>query len=51
MKYIEFKVENVLKVEQTKSVVSKLKLTEGNIPYVTRTTSITGYAGTCGYKD
>lgn len=51
MKYIEFKVENVLKVEQTKSVVSKLKLTEGNIPYVTRTTSNNGYAGTCGNKD
>lgn len=51
MKYIEFKVEDVLKVEQTKSVVSKLKLTEGNIPYVTRTTSNNGYAGTCGNKD
>ena len=51
MKYIEFKVEDILKVEQTKSVVSKLKLTEGNIPYVTRTTSNNGYAGTCGNKD
>lgn len=51
MKYVEFKVEDVLKVEQTKSVVSKLKLTEGNIPYVTRTTSNNGYAGTCGNKD
>jgi hypothetical protein len=47
----EFTVKDVLNVEQTKSVVAKADLTEGNIPYVTRTISDNGYMGTCGNKD
>lgn len=47
----EFIVKDVLNVEQTKSVVSKADLTEGDIPYVTRTVSDNGYMGTCGNKD
>ena len=47
----EFAVKDVLNVEQTKSVVAKADLTEGDIPYVTRTVSDNGYMGTCGNKD
>ena len=47
----EFIVKDVLSVEQTKSVVAKADLTEGDIPYVTRTVSDNGYMGTCGNKD
>ena len=47
----EFIVKDVLNVEQTKSVVAKADLTEGDIPYVTRTVSDNGYMGTCGNKD
>ena len=47
----EFAVKDVLNVEQTKSVVSKADLTEGDVPYVTRTISDNGYMGTCGNKD
>ena len=47
----EFAVKDVLNVEQTKSVVAKADLTEGDIPYVTRTVSDNGYMGTCGNTD
>jgi len=47
----EFAVKDILNVEQTKSVVAKADLTEGDIPYVTRTVSDNGYMGTCGNKD
>lgn len=47
----EFKVKDVLNVEQSKSVIAKANLTEGDIPYVTRTVSDNGYMGTCGNKD
>lgn len=47
----EFAVKDVLNVEQTKSVVAKADLTEGDIPYVTRTVSDNGYMGTCGNKE
>ena len=47
----EFKVKDVLKVEQTKSVVSKSDLVKGDIPYVTRTVSDNGYTRFCGNKD
>lgn len=47
----EFIVGDILSVEQTKSVVAKSDLTEGNIPYVTRTVSSNGYSGTCGNLD
>lgn len=47
----EFIVKDILNVEQTKSVVAKADLTEGDIPYVTRTVSDNGYMGTCGNKD
>ena len=47
----EFIVENILNVEQTKSVIAKANLVEGNIPYVTRTVSDNGYMGTCGNTD
>ena len=46
-----FIVENILNVEQTKSVVAKVNLVDGNIPYVTRTVSDNGYMGTCGNTD
>ena len=46
-----FIVEKVLNVEQTKSVIAKANLVEGNIPYVTRTVSDNGYMGTCGNID
>lgn len=49
--YKTFKVEEVLKVEQTKSVVAKKDLKPGDIPYVTRTVSNNGYNGTCGNTD
>lgn len=44
----EFRVGDLLKVEQTKSVVAKVNLTEGDIPYVSRTTSNNGYQRYCG---
>lgn len=47
----EFKVSDILNVEQTKSVIAKANLVEGNIPYVTRTVSDNGYMGTCGNVD
>lgn len=47
----EFAVKDILNVEPTKSVVAKADLTEGDIPYVTRTVSDNGYMGTCGNKD
>ncbi|MEE0991542.1 MAG: restriction endonuclease subunit S [Bacteroidales bacterium] len=46
-----FIVEKVLNVEQTKSVIAKANLVEGDIPYVTRTVSDNGYMGTCGNID
>ena len=46
-----FIVENILSVEQTKSVPSKANLTEGKIPYVTRSASNNGYSGYCGNAD
>ena len=46
-----FSVSDVLDVSQTKSVVAKSNLTDGNIPYVTRTASDNGYMGTCGNTD
>ena len=49
--YKDFIVEKILKVEQTKSVIAKANLVEGNIPYVTRTVSDNGYMGTCGNTD
>lgn len=49
--YKTFKVEDVLTVEQTKSVVAKKDLKPGDIPYVTRTVSDNGYNGTCGNTD
>ena len=47
----EFRVRDILKVEQTKSVVSKSDLVDGDIPYVTRTVSDNGYTRLCGNKD
>lgn len=47
----EFKVSEVLKVEQTKSIVAKSNLINGSIPYVTRTVSDNGYTRTCGNTD
>ena len=47
----EFKVGDILLVEQTKSVVAKANLINGDIPYVTRTVSDNGYMGTCGNVD
>jgi hypothetical protein len=47
----EFIVRDVLNVDQTKSVVAKADLVEGEIPYVTRTVSDNGYMGTCGNID
>lgn len=47
----EFFVENILQVHQTKSVIAKANLIDGNIPYVTRTVSDNGYMGTCGNID
>ena len=47
----EYKVQDILKVEQTKSVVSKSDLIDGDIPYVTRTVSDNGYTRFCGNKD
>ena len=47
----EFIVRDVLNVDQTKSVVAKANLVEGDIPYVTRTVSNNGYMGTCGNID
>lgn len=49
--YKDFIVEKILKVEQTKSVIAKANLVEGNIPYVTRTVSDNGYMDTCGNTD
>ena len=46
-----FIVENILNVEQTKSITAKSNLIEGNIPYVTRTVVDNGYMGTCGNLD
>ena len=50
-RYREFVVENVLKVEQTNSVIAKANLIDGDIPYVTRTTVNNGYTTTCGNAD
>lgn len=47
----EFVVSDILNVEQTKSVVAKADLKEGNIPYVSRTTNNNGYQSYCGNKD
>lgn len=47
-KYKEFRVGDILNVEQTLSVVSKSDLIEGDIPYVTRTSTNNGYMSTCG---
>lgn len=47
----EFVVDDVLNIEQTKSVVAKQNLIAGDIPYVTRTVSDNGYSGTCGNSD
>ena len=47
----EFFVKDVLKVEQTKSVVAKENLLDGNVPYVTRTVSNNGYTRKCGNVD
>ena len=47
----EFTVEKVLKVEQTKSVIAKANLVDGDIPYVTRTVSDNGYMRPCGNVD
>ena len=47
----KFFVKDVLKVEQTKSVVAKENLIDGVIPYVTRTVSDNGYTRTCGNID
>ncbi len=47
----DFKVGEILRVEQTKSVVAKKDLLEGDIPYITRSTSANGYTGTCGNSD
>ena len=47
----EFFVKDVLKVEQTKSVVSKENLIDGDIPYVTRTVLNNGYTRKCGNND
>lgn len=47
----EFKVSDILSVEQTNSVVSKEKLIEGNIPYVTRTAFGNGISCMCGNID
>lgn len=50
-RYKEFLVKDILKVEQTKSIVSKCNLIKGNIPYVTRKSSNNGYTLFCGNKD
>ena len=47
----EFFVKDLLKVEQTKSVVAKENLLDGNVPYVTRTVSNNGYTRKCGNVD
>lgn len=47
----EFVVSDILNVEQTKSIVAKANLKEGDIPYVSRTTSNNGYQSYCGNKD
>lgn len=44
-------MSEVLNVEQTKAVVSKSDLIDGDIPYVTRTVSDNGYMSTCGNED
>ena len=50
-RFREFKVKDILKLEQTKAVVAKSNLLDGDIPYVTRTTSNNGYMGYCGNTD
>lgn len=47
----EFIVEDIIKVEQTKSVIAKSNLVDGDIPYVTRTVSNNGYMSKCGNED
>ncbi len=47
----EFIVGKVLKVEQTKSIIAKANLVDGDIPYVTRTVSNNGYMRTCGNSE
>jgi hypothetical protein len=51
VKYAKFRVDEVLSVEQTKSVVAKKDLVDGDIPYVTRTVSNNGHFGLCGNAD
>lgn len=51
MLYKDFRVKDILLVEQTKSVVAKSNLIDGDIPYVTRTVSNNGYTRTCGNLD
>ena len=46
-----FIVSDVLQVDQTKSIVAKADLKNGNIPYVSRTASNNGYQGYCGNED
>lgn len=46
-----FTVGKIFIVTRAKGIPAKKDLIEGNIPYVTRTTSNNGYMGTCGNAD
>lgn len=51
VRYGEFRVGDLFDVLQTKSVVAKSNLVDGEIPYVTRTVSNNGYTQFCGNVD
>ena len=50
-RYGEFRVGDLFDVLQTKSIVAKSNLVDGEIPYVTRTVSNNGYTQFCGNID